>query len=419
MSNDRIIVTSQQPHFIPIIKLLAAKDFKFMALDPTFTKTLADLDLPAAPISQATEGLGDAAIAETLKILNAAQRPLNGKGIPAPIKQFVEKGLPIYLYTKIADLAMLALALDRVKPEVIMVHNDVEPVLRCVALWAKHNNVPCLHIPHAIYQDVNRGGPGTDVHDLITASHLASAGHFQTAWYRARGFPAQNIRETGMPQFDEWAKMLPDRNKARRALGLDNSRPVVVYASTWPQATNLAGIHDEWAVSYLRFLEAMRKMPEIQPIIKLHPRAGQDNFNWHGQKAKEAGVDCLLTAIHNQFIFNAADLVLAYGGSNVLFEAAHVPWVRLMTTHGYIDDPEVEKVAIDGMTDAIQASLARPIVDTLPLRFKYLGVPDGKASERIAGFIEELANAKNKVHRHPKSGKRSQAVPAELQQVPG
>lgn len=418
MSEDRIIVTSGQPHFIPAIKLLAAKDFKFMSLDQTFAKTLADLDLPAAPISQATDGLQDAAIAETLKILNAAQRPMNGKGIPEPIKRFIENGLPIYLYTRIADLAMLVLALDRVKPEVVMVHNDIEPVLRCVALWAKQNNVPCLHIPHAIYQDVNRGGPGTDVHDIVTASHLASAGSVQTMWYKLRGFPPQNIRETGMPQFDEWARMTMDRRKARQLLKFDNNRPVVVYASTWPQATNLAGIHDEWAVSYLRFLEAMKAMPEIQPIVKLHPRAGQDNFSWHAQKAKEAGVECHLTAIHNQIIFSAVDLVIAYGGSNVLLEAAHVPGVRLMSTHGYFNDPEIEKIVMDEMAEAIQSSLSRPAPDTLSFRFKYLGIPDGRASERIAAFIEELANAKNKVQRQPKPGKRSRSVPQELQQVP-
>lgn len=395
MNPDRIIITSSQPTFIPIIKRLARQGFKFVTLEPQFARTLADLDLPAAPLSDAINGLHDTAIKEAINILNAAQEPTRFNGVAPGVAKFMNDGLPVYLYSKVSDLALMVLALDRVQPDLMMLHNDVEPLTRCAALWAKQNKVPCLHIPHAIYQDVNRGPAGTDVHDLITASHLAAAGEFQREWYIRRGFSVENIRLTGLPQFDEWFRYKPDRDEARRKIGLDLARPVVVYASTWPQGTNLLGITDEWAAAYLSFLEAVKTMPQVQPIIKLHPRGGQDNFAWHGDKAKELDVDCRLTAMHNNFVLAAADLVIAYGGSNFLLEAACVPGVRLMTTHGYDNDEAIGKVAISpaAFQDAIKTSLSYEPLSTTQLVYKYLGIPDGNAAERIAMYAQELADA--------------------------
>jgi hypothetical protein len=393
VTQEKIILTSHQPLFIPVIKSLAAEGYKFVTLDAAFAKTLVDLDLPARFLAEAGAGLQEMAFAEGVKILTAAHSGQHQNGLGPGPQQFMNQGLPAYLYPKLADLALLILTLDRVQPVAVMLHNDVEPMTRCAALWARARQVPCLHIPHAIYQDVGRGPAGTDVHDLITASFLAAAGPFQRRWYEMRGFPSEQIKETGMPHFDKWYTLPMDKRKARKMLQLDPGRPVVVYASTWPQATNALGIHDEWAVSYLEFLQAVKGLDGVQVIIKLHPRGGQENFNWHVQKAQQYKVECALTPLHNEVVLQAADLVLAYAGSNLILEAAHIPGLRLMTTHGYEDDAVVAKVGIDHtqMGEAMRVLLSQPAMDTMAMRVKYLGVPDGKATERVIEFVRELS----------------------------
>jgi hypothetical protein len=316
MSNqqEKIILTSHQPLFIPVIKALATEGYKFVTLDAAFAKTLVDLDLPARFLAEAGGGLQEMAFAEGVKILTAAQSSQHQNGLGPGAQQFMNQGLPAYLYPKLADLALLILTLDRVQPVAVMLHNDVEP-------------------------------------------------------------------------------MTMDKRKARKMLQLDPGRPVVVYASTWPQATNALGIHDEWAVSYLEFLQAVKGLDGVQVIIKLHPRGGQENFNWHVQKAQQYKVECALTPLHNEVVLQAADLVLAYAGSNLILEAAHIPGLRLMTTHGYEDDAVVAKVGIDHtqMGEAMRVLLSQPAMDTMAMRVKYLGVPDGKATERVIEFVRELS----------------------------
>jgi hypothetical protein len=306
---------------------------------------------------------------------------------PGPAK-FLREDLRGYLLPRLGDLTMAVMALDEIKPELVILHNDVEPVTRAAALWAKVHDVACLHVPHAVYMDVEKGAPGSDVHDLITASHLAAAGPFQRAWYERRGFPPGNVRETGLPQFDAYARLTRSRKKARHMLRLDPHRPVVVYASSWAQGTNLLGVHSGVETSYLEFLEATKKLPDVQPVVKTHPRG--DNVDWHVERAKEAGVACAVTPHHLEVVLRAADAILAYGPSNVLLEAAFVPGLRLLATHGYPDDGAVKKVDGRDVAEALHESLTDPAPDTLAFRVKYVGPPDGRAWERIAAFAEEL-----------------------------
>src|SRR3990167_1089526 len=94
-----------------------------------------------------------------------------------------------------------------------------------LGVWGHTHKMARLHNPPAIYMDVGRGAPGSDVHDLVTATHLAASGPYQRAWYEQRGFAVENIRETGLPQFDD-VKVFP-REYACAALKLDVNKPVI------------------------------------------------------------------------------------------------------------------------------------------------------------------------------------------------
>ena len=416
-----LILLGDHHPFLQLAKLLSSQGHRFATLGG-FASILTDIDIPARPLAEASAGLQDAALAEASRILTTAMvSPIHQDGLGPGPSNFISTSLPPFLYSRLADLAMLVLSLDVARPTLCILQNDVVPINRTVALWCKVRGVPCLHIPHAIYQNVNRGPAGTDVHDLVTASHLAAAGPYQREWYeeRSEGWRVESggtelsplstlhspllIRETGLPQFDQLIKELKrvSRERAQRLLKVNPFHPVVGYFSTWPQHSNVSGISDGWQICYLEFLKAAKRLQKehgVQFIIKLHPGGGEANWTWHVQMAQQVGLRCALTpgayTSHTHLVacMRASDLWLAYGGSNSVIDAAHIEGLRLASTHGYDGDEAVLRVpeTAEGMYQAIGDALARPAPPVTKLLAKYVGDPDGKASERIAQWIGEL-----------------------------
>jgi hypothetical protein len=393
--NSKLIAVSHHDTFVPICKQLAAKGYKFATLTPQFAKTLSDMDLKAGPLNQVAAQVQDKAFEAAARLLKAGNAT-NSNGLAPQAKQWLDDNLSTFLYPRLADLCNMVLCLDKVNPSLVLLHNDVEPITRATALWAKAKGVPCLHVPHAIYQDINRTKIGTDVHDLVTASHLAVAGPFQREWYEQRG--ASNVKETGLPQFDSWTRPTVDRKRARRLLSAQDGKPwpidapVVCYCATWQQHTNALGISDEWQKSYFAFLEATKKMPGLRVVVKCHPHGGQQNWEWHAQAAREAKVNCVVTPLHLETCLRASDVMVAYGGSNTVLEGSLVPGLRLVTTHGFEDDKEIYRT--DMNPEAMAATMTVALSQQAPVmtRFqtKYLGIPDGKAAQRVTEYVEEL-----------------------------
>jgi len=401
-----LILLGDHPPFLQLCKILSREGHRFATLGG-FSQVLTDLDIQSRPLSDASQGLQDQALAEAGRILTTAMvSPIRQDGLGPGPSRFIQNQLAPFLYSRLADLAMLVLSLDIARPSLAILQNDVVPINRAVALWCKARSVPCLHIPHAIYQNVNRGPAGTDVHDLITASHLAMAGPFQRGWYQERAMMQQakvEVRETGLPQFDQLVKELKrvDRKRAQRLLKVDPLKPVVGYFSTWPQHSNVSGISDGWQICYLEFLKAAKRLQKehgVQFIIKLHPGGGEQNWTWHVQAAQQTGLKCALTPgaytshTHLAACMRASDLWLAYGGSNSVIDAAHVEGLRLATTHGYNEDEAVLKIPemADSIYQMIGDALSKPAPSVVKLLAKYIGNPDGQASERIANWVGEL-----------------------------
>lgn len=387
------ILTSTKDAFLPIIKRLHQAGHTLLTTHPQFAQTLREIDIPAKALGEFNNpNLQAQAHNIAGNILASCQSPTNSLG-PGAL-EWVGQNLRGFLYPRLGDTVLFTILLEVVKPDLIMVHNDVEPLLRAASMWGKGKGVPVLHIPHAVYFQIEKGNVGDDIHDTVAASHLAVAGPFQREWYEQRG--ATNITETGLPQFDRMALAEYDPLKARRQLQLDPRRPVVTYASSWRQDTNLAGMHTGVEDTYLAMLQVIKRLPEIQFLIKLHPHA-QASAEWHVQEAQKLGIrgNICFTQQHLEQVLQASDLLLTYSGSNVLLEASFFPWVRLAATQGFEDDPEVMKVNTDPpdvevMLKAITGALSEPPAEADGFRRKYVGRGDGKAGERIAGLVEEL-----------------------------
>ena len=387
------LLVSSHSLLISVVKALVGK-FDVLALDRNMNQTLVNLDIESKALGDfAAPSMPAIAFTEAAKVLNSSFSPMSFNGLgPGPSK-FLEEGLQGFLYPRLADLALLVLSLDKAEPDLVVLHNDVENLTRTVALWCQKRGVPCLHVPHAVYQNVNRGAVGTDIHDIITASHLAASGTYQRKWYEDRG--QENIRETGLPQFDAWAVMEPDKKRALRLLHLDSDRPVITFMGTWRQNTNLLGHSDEWAMLYINFLKAIKMFgDEVQLIVKIHPNGGDQSAKFHASNAEQVGVNCVIAAQHLEVALQASDVVFAPYGSNSLIEAAYIPYTRLATFehHGYFDDKEVMKSGFSEkeIAETLEESLSVEPADTKAFISKYAGIADGKAHLRVAGYAEEL-----------------------------
>lgn len=396
MRNKKVLLTTHSM-MINIAKHLQDQDFEIHTADKGMSDTLNNLGIATKPMVDSLSGdIRELALTEAARLIHAAVE-YNGYVELDDLSLQAQKFIPGFIYPRVADLCVFVMTLDKIKPDVIVVHNDVEPITRVFALWAKQNNVSCLHVPHAVYQDINRGPEGTDIHDMITASHLAAAGEFQSEWYQKRGFSKDNIRLTGLPQWDSWANVKYDRKRAFRLLKLDYNIPTVSYISTWKQTTNLLGCNDDWAHHYADFLEAIKKSEgKLQAIVKVHPNSTQDQLKWHIDMAKENNVHCLITPLYLDQVLLASDIVFAPYGSNVLIEASIMPHVRLATIngHGFADDDEVTKIeqGSDNLLETFLKLIDTEACNLHKFMIKYAGEMDGRASERVAAFIKDLAN---------------------------
>jgi hypothetical protein len=388
----KMILCSPSMDLISVVKQIRALygDVKFITMHPEQERVYKDLELPYVPLGNyITEDVRNTAYKESARIiLQTSCTRHNAPDLDPKVINWLDHDLPSFLYPRLPELTTLALALESAKPDLAIIHNDVEPMMRLIAQFCRSHNIPCLHVPHAIYHnDTYRILDGTDVHEIVTASDIAVAGPYQAQWYVERG---GNVRLTGLPQWDKWAHVQYDTKFSRSLLGLDPSRPVVAFASSWRQDTNLLGMSDGIEEAYKAVIETIKAMPEVQFVIKLHPRA--NNGDWHAKLAKEANIDCVITALHLEIVLQASDVLLSYGPSNVVIEAAHLPHLRLLCTSGFLEDDEVITVdpKVPDLENDIRQCLAEGPINMLPFVYKYAGIPDGNASMRVANYALEL-----------------------------
>lgn len=308
--------------------------------------------------------------------------------LPKESMRFVSNDLFGYLYTRIPDMVRIISGLEGIEPDVIVVHNDIEPINRMMCEWANLKGIPSVHVPHSIHiQNINRGKVGTDIHDIVTASHLASSGTKQTKWYTRRGMSPTNTIEVGYLPFDT-----QDYDDfPREFLGIDNDMPVIVYASSWGQVTNMLGGNSEWKDAYITFLESVDH-ENNNVIIKTHPNG--NNNDWHIEEAKKRGVRCLVTSNYKDNVLMAADTIVAFGGSNILIDASLINnKATLISIGGDFGSKTVTHVSMDRITHELPMVLSNGVFlnNNIDLFNKFVSHGDGKASERLLRFVEEIA----------------------------
>jgi len=369
------VLISGGPAFLEIAKAIRADEY--VTLFRGVGKALLDADLPVKDISEFFQRED---WPEIWTWIHAASKSMNGAVLSAEAAGFV--------ITRVAHFLPNVVALDRAKPDVVVLHNDVEPTTRLAAMWARARGVPCVHVPHAVYVDHPWRGPlGSDIHDIVTASHIAAASPYQARWYHERTGDSE-IQITGAPRWDWIARWNVSKERARKLLHIPPDALVVTYATSWAQKTSEEGASVDPFSHFLEFLEAVKNTP-ILLIVKLHP--SQTDGQRYAQAVAESEIRAIVTAAHLPYVLTASDLVITFGPSNVVIEAAalgkpvacHAAPFPMHGVH-WFEKPSGEQImslALGGMP---------PSRDALSV---FSGPLDGMSTKRVASWVRELCHS--------------------------
>ena len=196
----------------------------------------------------------------------------------------------------------------------LLLHEDVTAESRAFVQFARMNQIPVLHIPHANHFI----SPGTDdIHCQIQSDFIGAYGIYMAEWYEACGMPADKIALLGGAQWDNLydPERVPTKEHSRLALGFAQDDFIVGYATTWYQDTNVWGGPDdlEWALH--RFLAACVKLG-AKPVIKLHPGEPAEHAGHYAELMRAYRLKGAATHWHGEYVTMAADVAVIQGASN-------------------------------------------------------------------------------------------------------
>lgn len=293
------------------------------------------------------------------------------------------------------DLRVLEAFCELFDVRCVVTHEDVTPRFKALALFAKSQGIPAIHIPHANHFIQVR----PDVHDTSICDWMLARSGWMRDWYVARGYPRRRIQVVGSPALDRWEKVRRkiSREHARAVLDLKDDETVVLYCTSWPQTTNLVDDHSAKAKADVAMLEAARANG-WRLIWSLHPGDRPEWQQNYAELSRQHNVPALVVRGHLPYTARAADVVVTIGPSNVLVEGAlaGVPPVTI-PLRGYdypATPPWRARPTVKSIGDTVRRVLENPVAwensrEQFIKRFAYQS--DGKATERAVAAILKIA----------------------------
>jgi len=345
----------------------------------------------------------DAALLAT----NIARKTRNGFELdgttPPPALADPTGWLPGLALNFLADVAANLRALDAyaktdgVEIAGVVVHEDVTPRFRALALWGKAQGLPVIHLPHNNCYLQQR----PDIHDETVADWLLVASPYMREWYAERGFSKQKIKVVGFPGWDYWQHPVvqPAQIPQARARGTFQLEPDVLtlcFCSGWPQRTNAVDDHGMLEVAAHVTLQAAAR-EGWQVIWKMHPGDAQGQEGKYAQLAAGYRVAAVVTRDHLPYALRAADVAVSTGPSNVLVEAGicdRPPLLFPLRGYGFGGEPpwEVEP-SVDGLVAGVERALGGEWEESRAGFVKrYAFKQDGKAAERAVRQVKRIVN---------------------------
>lgn len=306
------------------------------------------------------------------------------------------------LYRAIYSVLVAERLVDTMRPEVMVVGNDLTVEGRAAALVASRRNVRSVVLAHGSV--LENSTHGLHVADIVTAY-----GEFQRRTLVQLGVKENHIRVTGAPYLDKLQKQTGTTDPAlTKQLNLSADRPWVLVATSGPGHVISVEQHTHTVRALIR---ACEQLPDIDFIVKLHrkdhPRYYRDlskpiRSRFHVIRHGSPGFP---TSIFDWLQGCSAILT---GGSTVAIEAMlvdvpvitmdftdelnRIPFVSAGATIHIRSEQELlsalERVAI---YKNLPIGLTKRVAEYLSGEFSML---DGNASERVVDVINQMCRQK-------------------------
>uniref|UniRef100_A0A6M3KZ81 Uncharacterized protein n=1 Tax=viral metagenome TaxID=1070528 RepID=A0A6M3KZ81_9ZZZZ len=249
--------------------------------------------------------------------------------------------LPGITLGHVSDCLLVVRALDAYAESVsvagVVVHEDVTPRFRAMAMWAKGRGLPVVHMPHNnCYVTVR-----PDVHDHSMADWILAPSPYAADWYIVRGYDEKRVRIVCFPPWDDWRTVELPQDRARRVLMVEDKRAVVVLCTGWAQRTNLVDDHGLVDAAVHLTLGVAKKRGWFV-LWKLHPGDHPNREDGAARLMAAYRVTGAVMRGHLSYALAAADAVLSVGPSNVLVEAGimnRVPLLFGLPGYGFEKEP--------------------------------------------------------------------------------
>ncbi|MDF1604885.1 hypothetical protein [Nocardioides sp. YIM 152315] len=290
---------------------------------------------------------------------------------------------------------------------------DVIPLSKTAAAWARKRQVPSLHVAHSLALV----DPYT-VHAHLLTDVLAVYGPRGAEGYLDLGIDPARIVATGNPAWDDYASMRQDRDALRTQLlakhGLEHDLPVVVFGTTWSAHLTALDTGDAHRRALAAFVAACadldRRGVRFSAVVKDRPSNSDVGEEALASILAESGARARVvhTSEDGPQWAVAADVLVAVD-SNYLVEAmlCGTPAVNLAGTAMLPMPPAFDGAA--GVVEADPGTLAvrlRELIEDPDLRDRQLarfarrlehyhvGGADGRAAHRVAAQMVRLAQTR-------------------------
>jgi len=282
----------------------------------------------------------------------------------------------------------------------VVVHEDVTAPVRALLEAVRPFGVPSVHVPHGVYADERL--VGADVHGVAHTDVVAVAGEVEREWFLRRGVLPARLVVTGNPA---WDPLCGRPRQSAAVLGLPPGR-VVTVTTTWLGADSadhggIRAAHERQLRAGLKAIASLQaRHPDLHLVLKLHPSAPSGEEERLARLAAEAGarVGCLLRD-RLPDVLAASDVLLTLP-STVAVEAV-VAGTPVVAIEFFFDGDAV--LTVPAEVGAIAAALADVLAGSgrsagfaarrRQFVARYNGPSDGRAAERVARLVENLAAA--------------------------
>jgi hypothetical protein len=321
-------------------------------------------------------------------------------GVSAP---FLARSLPFALGAAALYQEAAFRALDALAPDAVVITSNRRYPERALALAARTRGIPCLVVSGTMILTRDRT-PLFDVGDRM----LVMGEHLRERLVAEQEVDPARVRVVGDPRSNA-ARLVPPRELRAQVyahFGLAADRPLVVFISKY---ASLLFSADEKAAYYRTMIEAMRRLPPMHVVVKVHPNEQLDLLR--EQVSAWGWRDALLTRDHDiHRLFGAADaavMVTSQAGFEAM--ALDCPLVAVQQAGkdyegGYmppfVSAGVVERVDMDDPA-ALAAALGhllhdRGARDALVARARAFAAPfihpaDGALGARLLAVVDELA----------------------------